>query len=589
MPPTVFRHSKSAHHGPDFKLVQDQLIILQGLYQALGPEKFCASAPVWILRKEPEDKTEAAFLRRRYRHWNKRLVPFLWNRVQRTLAQEMAVNNHTVKSRQAGLTTWHIIRRLLLPAVLEPGSSGLLISQTQKYGGRHFDILQRADRHLFRADPFDDSKNALAKLFQQHLLHKRYSSRHEIIYDALDSRVMVDTAENPEVGQGLPGINHLCCTELSRWPHDPRETYANVSESVSPAGTKDTEWTPNGQGGFAYEEYMKAKNGQSTYRAHFFAWPYSEEYTVEDLDELRDIEKKWEAMADELLKREEASIRTVFRLTDFQIGFRRKKFIDLGEEFREKYPEDDVSCFLVSGQTFFDKFILRERLQWCRAHVKPLDHDPATGWMLFRQPNLKRRYILHADVAEGRTITTAEPDYSFFTVIDQETGEQMARYMNRLPPEDYAYHIADVAHLFGDALVSIENNPGGGGETVLVTLTSQLSYGNVYKHKVWWKQGKQVVEVPGLPTTAKTRPIMLNKLAFMLREHSELFYDTVFLEQCLTFVRDPRGNPAASAGCYDDAVLSAAGAHLVRLIVLGMFDPIAAPSERYGEQVVESP
>ncbi|MDE1971317.1 MAG: hypothetical protein KGI50_07125, partial [Patescibacteria group bacterium] len=574
--------SKKAYSAPDLKRVQDQLLALQTLYKVLGPERFCSSIPIWILRKEPEDKTEASFLQKKFAHWNKRLVPFLWNRMQRELEAEIGQNNHTLKYRQGGSTSWHIIRRLLIPAILNPGFTGLLVSQTRGFGAKHFDILKRADRHFMKADPFDDSKNTLAQTFHANLLHKEYSSRHEIIFDALDSRVTVETAEDPEAGQGIPGVAAFVATELSRWPHNPKETYANIVGSVTPHGTKDTEWTANGLGGFAYEEYMKAKNGQSTYKAHFFPWPYAEEYIVEDLDELRSLEKKWEAMADEISMREEKSIRKFFRLTDFQMGFRRKMLLDLGDEFYEKYPEDDATAFLTSGNSFFDKVIIRERMKWCQAHVKPLDQDEATGWILFKKPLPKRQYILHADVAEGKTISTPEPDFSFFTVIDLDSGEQMARYRNRVLPEDYAYHISDIAKLFNMALVGVENNPGGGGETVLVTLKTQLSYPNIYQHKLWWKAENKVVEVPGLPTTSKTRPLMLNKLAFMLREHPELFYDVLFFEEALSFVRGPTGRPAAAPGCYDDSVLSAAGAHFIRLIRLGLVDPVVAPKEAYG-------
>jgi hypothetical protein len=566
-------------------VVRDQLYMLQRLWQVLGAEKFCALLPIWILKKEAETKEEKAFLEKRFRHWNKKLVPFVWNRMQQEIYAQKAQNNIVLKYRQGGTTTWFIIIMLYMPAVLEPGTSSLLVSQTNLYGSKHFEILKRAHRHFAKRDPFDNSKNGLAVELHQHLLHLQASNRRELILDALDSRILVMSAEDQEVGQGLPGVGHLCCTEVSRWPHNPQETMSNVTESVAPSGTKDQEWTANGLGGYAFEEYQKAKKGNSIYKAHFFPWPYADEYTIEDKKE----QVRWIKSKEELTE-EEINVQKIFDLTLGQIAWRRMKMVALGEDFFEKYPEDDISAFLlVGGRPFFEKSVVRERLLWTKANVKPVDVSDNGAFVLFKRAIRGRRYILFADVAEGKTISTTEPDASAFTVIDEQTGDEMASYADRIPPEDYAYVLKDIAHLFNDALIGVENNPGGGGETVLVTLSSQLGYGNIYKHRVWYKpppsQGTaRIVEVPGLPTTPKTRPIMLNRVAFLVREQPEIFLDSRFWQEASTFVRNEKGIPAAAEGCFDDHVMCRAGAHYVRLVQLGLYDPLHAPSEKYGER-----
>ena len=959
MPVTVQSKKKSAYKGPDPVLVRDQLQALQGLFTALGAETFCAVTPIWIIKKSAQEKEEQDYLAKKFSHWNKRLVPFVWNRMQREMYNNRTQYNIEVKYRQGGTTTFKIIVSLWMPAILEPGTSSLLISQTKGYGGKHFDILQRAHRHFLKLDPFDASKNFISDSFHQNLLHTQYSSRHEIFYDALDSRVQVDTAENTEVGQGLPGITHLVATEVARWPHQPEETMANVSESVAPEGTIDWESTPNGLGGYFYEGFQKAKNGLSIYQAKFYPWPYADEYRIDDKKRQKELAEKWKNLPTyKEAAEEEKLIIERFHLDLAQVAWRRGKFIALGKNFYEKYPEDPANCleanslvvladgskeridrlvkyrysgkvltvgldgllttrkvigwhrskragrklyrlvyesgkwsgldraglgmsgvtltedhqvltregwrrvdecqgkviatgtpapgprafqvilgtvlgdgslssrglsctqiveqlirlkarvlskwahsavgrkpggrflfpnghyyncqdawtvytkalpyfgwlkkrfgphrslipvdivskiddfglavwfmddgctnfkqkqkalypgtrptvqlatgllprkqgnlvaqilnlrgyecwyhripgnkyggiqfsadgsskllhavakyvppcmryklpkgvpayeshwyrpeapdmfwdkarirrvpvqkqkkgkyekgpvycldvkethnfvtpggvvhncFLTTGGMFFDTRICYVRKLEC-AKTKILDRNDDVGWLLFVRPVPKRSYILHADVALGKTVTTAEPDFSDYVIIDELEGYECARYHNRLPPEDYAGHIKDGAELFNNALVSVENNAGGGGETVLVTLVSQLGYSNIYMHKMWSPTQKEVVEVPGLPTSPRTRPVMLNKLAMLIREAPELIVDELFWDQALTFIRDPKGRPSAQVSCFDDMVLAEAGAQLVRLIRLGMYDPIVSPSEKYGKE-----
>src|SRR5205823_1498166 len=104
----------------------------------------------------------------------------------------------------------------------------------------HFKILHRLNRYFGMFNPFNeaDPKNEPWRLLHQHLLHTQYKSKYELYFDLIDSHIICDTAENENVGEGLT-INHLGCTEVSKWPHQPEETMANVKESVPKDGTID--------------------------------------------------------------------------------------------------------------------------------------------------------------------------------------------------------------------------------------------------------------------------------------------------------------------------------------------------------------
>lgn len=554
--------------GPDPVLSREQYEALQILWKGWGPELFCKLF-VSILLKKPLPRLVAGKV------INTRLVPYTYHRINQDMEGTFTNRNITLKPRQIGATTYHIIRRLYLPTILEMGASSLLISQTKPYGLQHFAIMQRAHKHFMQHLPAGMSNlNNLADELHKNMLHTQYSPRHELVFDFLDSRILVDTSENNEVGQGLPGISHLVCTELSRWKtgpqHSPEEAMANVTESVHGSGTIDIECTANGMGGYFFEEWQRAKNG-GAYTAHFYPWWFMEEYE----------NQKTKLAYAELDARERELVRQA-NLTLGQIDWRRGKVIALRHNFPEKYPEDDMTCFLTSGSAFFDNTILApKKLELM--NLKPLEIHGNGDYVVFKRRVKGRRYIIGADCCEGKEVSENNTDYNAAPVIDEETGELMAFYRSKLPPEDYGVELVDIAREYNNALLCIERNNHGG--SVLLTVQRQCMYGNVYYHKEWFRERKQVIEVAGFPTNIRTRPIALNKLAALVRDVPDLLLkDIRFVDEALTFIRNKKtGKPEGQPGCHDDTVMAMAIAAYCRLVKLGYLDPVESPSEKYGE------
>lgn len=222
--PYGYTSSKSAYSGPDPAIVKYQLTVLQSLYKDWGPTEFSARA-LWILRKNPEEG-EKDILPTNSRFWNRRLVPFVHNRIQRdldeTIIVQKALRNIMLKPRQVGYTTWSIGMRLFLSAILNPGVGCMLISQNAEYAAAHFDILKRFWRYFFVADPFDSGSpdNDWANGLRRNLLHVAYSNRRELIFDQLDSRVRCASAEVEEIGQGLTLQHLVCCLHPDTWIAD---------------------------------------------------------------------------------------------------------------------------------------------------------------------------------------------------------------------------------------------------------------------------------------------------------------------------------------------------------------------------------
>lgn len=244
---------------------------MQAMLQAWGPELFCQSM-FWILTKIPTGVPGVEL---------SRTVPFSFNRVQRHLFSRLVRNNRVLKARQAGLTTFFLLVRLLMNVITEGGKTGLLISQNNKYAEKHFQIARRAYRLIGAQDPADHTANTLCYSLKENLLHTSYSSRREIIFDQLDSKIMIESAEVEEAGQGVT-VHHGVASEVARWPGDPEATVSNVKGSLVPGGTWDEESTADGAAGYFYEQCLRSMDNEVTAdaRFHYYSWWWSDEYSM---------------------------------------------------------------------------------------------------------------------------------------------------------------------------------------------------------------------------------------------------------------------------------------------------------------------
>jgi len=261
-----------------------------------------------------------------------------------------------------------------------------------------------------------------------------------------------------------------------------------------------------------------------------------------------------------------------------RIAWRRAMKIQQRGNFDEKYPEDPITAFLVTGNQYFDKELLiaRKRELFGFQPFKSISNGAAK---LFFQRVPNRRYIIGADAASGREVGS-DTDYCAAVVIDLETGEEYASYRAKVTPEDFAYDLADLGRYYNNAVIAPERNMDGG--TVILVLKGECGYGNIYMHKDWHKrERKKIIEFEGFPTTQKTRPVALNCLNSFINDTPELIWDEIFIKEALTFVRDEKGVPAAAEGAHDDTVACRWIAYFVRKVQLGWLDPLKFQSERY--------
>lgn len=561
---------------PDPILVKEQLEALQFMYSDWGAEAF-AKYMVWILSKKVDARAQKT---------HSRLIPFAFNAIQRDIEKRKGNKNICLKPRQVGLTTWFLLRRGFIPALLTPGTNSFLISQSGEKATEHFAMLLRAYKYIGAVSPSNPELNVLTQSLHQNLLHTAYSNRKEIIFDQLDNRIGIGSAEVEEAGQGST-LHRVICSEVARWPHNPEETLANLKEAIILDGTLDLESTANGAGGYFYQEFFRAERQESEFVAHFHPWWWEQEYRIELTDSQRD-----EMTAD--MASDEAALKAQFHLELEQVAFRREKKKSLRHNFDEKYPEDPITCFLVSGNSFFDKQIVKARSIELMG-IKPYRSFAGGAAVIFHKAIPGRRYIIGADPASGKKVGSVNEDgsggtdFSAAKVIDEDTGEEVAAYHERIAPEDFALDLEQLGRHYNGALLAVERgvgaDSGGEGGTVLLTLVNQ-KYPNIYKHKEWWKRDRQtalqLLVQEGFPMTPRTRPVVLNKLRYIIENNPELIHDPLLLKEAMLFVRNEKGRPAAQEDSHDDMVIASAIAQGVRMIVLGYWDPLIARREKYG-------
>ncbi len=184
-----------------------------------------------------------------------------------------------------------------------------------------------------------------------------YYTRNELFFKDRNSRIYVGTEARSDV------VNRLHVSEVA-FVENVEKKMASSFEAVPQEGSIVLETTPNGVGGYFYDLYQHAAgyvdsgNGKSEFKVHFYPWYKHPEYSVK----LTRAEKA-QVEAGNYLDEEEREFMETNNLNLSQMKWRKLKKARLGDEFDEQYPEDDISCFLGSGNPYFNLKKLQAQMQ----------------------------------------------------------------------------------------------------------------------------------------------------------------------------------------------------------------------------------
>lgn len=218
-----------------------------------------------------------------------------------------------------------------------------------------------------------------------------------------------------------------------------------------------------------------------------------------------------------------------------------------GAMVKQEYPATAIEAFLVSGRVRFQQAWIAKQAPHL---IDPIDlaHAPERfrpalaaidGLLFYAPPQLGRRYILAADVAEG----TETGDYSAAVLIDAESWVELASLHGHWEPDQYAAYLWALAQVYG-AEIGVERN--NHGHAVLVALK------NLGAHKIaLGHDGKR-----GWLTNAQTKPQAIDLLAQALRDGSLAVRTQAALEEMAIYRTLKDGDTGAPNGYHDDYVMA---------------------------------
>ena len=219
---------------------------------------------------------------------------------------------------------------------------------------------------------------------------------------------------------------------------------------------------------------------------------------------------------------------------------------------KRQTAQEYLCDFASSG----DVFLADDDIEWVSTTVtKPIDRDgPQLNVWIWKQPLSSYRYIISADISRGDS-----KDFSTFHIICINTGEVVAEYQGKIPPDRYGELLFEYGKRYNNALMCPENNSYG---YATILKLKELKYPNMYYRNrksayIGDYTPDQDVSIAGFTTSGKTRPQILTKLEETIRNKNIKIYSSRFYDETKTFAW--KGNKAqALKGYNDDLIISLA-------------------------------
>ena len=246
----------------------------------------------------------------------KELRPLLWNRAQADFQAHRTGRDLILKARQLGFST--LIQGEMFRRTVTSTRSTITLAHDDTTTG----LLRRMADRYYENCKFNDIQPA-----------RKYANAGLTTYPELNSEAIIAKAGSQDVGRGAT-LTDFHGSEVAYWP-DAESILSGALQSGNPDTVLES--TPNGAQGTFYELCM---DGRGIWTMHFYPWWWDASYTIESDTPIQYTD-------------EEAALVAKHNLDAGQIRWRREKQRELGRLFVQEYPEDPVSCFLTSGNSYF--------------------------------------------------------------------------------------------------------------------------------------------------------------------------------------------------------------------------------------------
>lgn len=398
-----------------------------------------------------------------------------------------------------------------------------------------------------------------------------YSSRKELVFDQLDTGLLVATAGGDGVSRGET-FTHAHLSELGFWPANSAENNLNaLLQSIpnTPGTACFIESTANGYNIF-FQMWDGAVKGLNGFLPFFSAWFETDEYRTP-------IPEGFERTYEEIELAEQ------FNLDDEQLYWRRLKIAQNGLDlFKQEYPATPEEAFLASGRPVFDPVIIAPLLTSAPIPIKRMAveegqvFDHTRGELLvYKDHDPNDVYTIGADISIG----VRAGDYSVAQVLNGDK-EQVAVWRGHIQPDAFAKVLVAMGYYYNTALVAPERNLHG--ILTCVELYKHLRYPNVFLDVSEGQIADKDTLNIGFLTTSKTKPLIIDRLRAEVRDGTIKINDQTTLKEMLTYVVTETGSMEAEEGCFDDCIMSLAVANHVHV---RRFTPIEVTDDFYVEAI----
>lgn len=386
---------------------------------------------------------------------------------------------------------------------------------------------------------------------------QKYSNRKMLMFDdpnggtgGLKSSIRVMVANDSTRG-GTYKLAHL--SEVAFWEH-PEDALLALNQAVPMSNESMIiiESTANGFNHF-YNLWQDAVNGRNDYTPIFFPWYIDPHYSMKYKGfELTPYEK---------------SIKEKFNLTLDQLQWRRWCIANnCGNDelkFRQEYPITPEEAFITTGASVFNTETILEHMKTLKPPLRrgyfSYDYDglqltnikwvtdPLGYIKIYREPTNNYTAIGGDTAGDGEDFFVAQ-------VVDQD-GNQCATLHKQFDSDLYVKQVYCLGKYY-NSVIAIESNFDQHSNIEL----QRLKYPYIYVREKYDQIVKDVQEKYGFRTTSLTRPIIIDQLVEIAREHIEKIVDRETLQEMLSFVRI-KNKPQASQGTHDDLVMGLAIAY----------------------------
>lgn len=444
-------------------------------------------------------------------------VPFRLNSIQTLIRKSSAKRKMILKARQFGVSTESIIDIF--------DDTCFNMNRTSAIIAHEDDSIKKLFRIVMRAYKFMPEQI-------RPVLERGGGSKYEYYFPEINSRIYCDLESRSDTVQNLHVSEAAFMKDSSR--------LKSTLQAVPMGGRVSIETTPNGIANFFYEDWIEK---ESTYEKLFFPWYIFPDYRMPLL-------KKIEKTEEELLLVKKAKRLFGVDITDEQIAFRRFKKAELKTSafdkkrvtFEQEYPEDDITCFLSSGESVFDLIKVKKLIDQLGDPIRE-----ENGVRTYKEFDKTKRYVCGADPAEG-----IGRDFSVGVMLSIDPLEVVGIVRGQWKPSDFTKKLIELCEVFARPpeampILAVERN--NHGHAVILALNEIHNYPNLYVHpqdeRLGWK------------TDSVTRPIMINAFIDAVEDGLLKVNDRDILAECLTLI-DNLGKIEAAEGKHDDCVAATA-------------------------------